>query len=229
MKNLILATLLSCVFLIGCKKENDDTLSGAIVDGKITAKVENASGCSNVVEVKLRVNDLHGAGLPIELARGDWKDGGFTIELPKTLDPNYLRALVNYDGLIIGTPSTMTISNKNVKFALANLLGFDKDGNVIANFYPYNAYEDGKIVFLIYVDSDVTISGYDKGEVIGHCDGGDMYLEVLCIWKKTTTYSIKWEKGWNVWCLSRSESIKKRTITEKWSTIPVSELKWYGQ
>jgi hypothetical protein len=225
----ILATLLSCVFLIGCKKENDDTLSVvAIVDGKITAKIENASKYSDVVEVKLMGYDF-GDGTP-ELARGDWKDDGFTIELPKTLDPNYLRALVNNDGLIINTPSTMTISNKNVKFVIANFKGFDKDGNVFTNFYPYNPYnKDGKRISLIYVDSDVTISGYNKTDVIGHCDGGDMYLEVLCIWEKTTTYSIKWEKGWNVWCLSSSESIKKRTMTEKWSTIPVSKLKWYGQ
>jgi len=104
-KNLILTTLLSCVFLIGCKKENDDTLSGTIVDGKITAKVENASKYSNVVEVKLMVYErdtipttqgsvTYFSGHYVELARSDWKNGRFTIELPKKLPANYLRWLV---------------------------------------------------------------------------------------------------------------------------------------
>jgi hypothetical protein len=172
-------------------------------------------------------------GWEVEFASGDWKDGGFTIEPSKTLAPNYLYALINNSGqptTIINPQSTVTISNKNVKLMNASFWGVDKDGNVVTHFYPFRIDEDGnaKEAFYTYVDSDVTIFGRNEGWTIITEYDKDKHADIWYEWKKNTTYSIKWKKGWNVWCLSGSRSTTKRTITEQWSTTPVSGLKWYG-
>jgi hypothetical protein len=214
----------SCESLV----ENENKME----EDTLNAKVENASEYSNVVEVILMGYD-RSIDRDIELARGDWKDGGFTIVLPKTLAPNYLHALINNDGVqttIINTPSTLTISNKNVNVGNANFWGLDKEGNLITRFYPFEIDEDGnaKSVVYTYADSDVSIFGYIEGETAITEYDEDKNMDIWYLWKKNTTYSVEWKRGWNVWCFSSFQSASGRTITEKWSTTPGSRLKWYG-
>jgi hypothetical protein len=227
-QNIILATLLSCVFLIGCKKENDDPLSGVIVDGKITAKVENASEFRNVVAVKFMAYDIS-VNRHVELARGNWKNGGFTIEPPKTLDPNFLHPLIRRDVLLGGywipgiteIQPTLTISNENVRVDNNYFVGVDKDGKEVASFGLFMEDKDDTHANFTYVDSDVTISGYKIEEFQIRPNRSE---------RNITTYSVSWEKGWNVWCLSRCQSdTGSMFITEdQWSTTPIRGLKWYG-
>jgi len=197
----------------------------------IYAKVENASEYSNVVEVKLMGYDRN-TDRYLELARSDWKDSGFTIVLPETLDPNYLNELRNngYPTHISDIPSTMTISNKDVKVADIEFWGVDKEGNLVTHFYPFERDEDGIFytgIFYTYVDSDVTISGCNQREVVVTAldkDNNTYTYE----WKRNTTYSVEWKKGWNVWCLSIFKSVPESTTTDQWSTPPINSLKWYG-
>ena len=229
-RKILILTALLLVFT-SCNKDNDIKVN-EFVPQTINAKVENAAEYSNIVEVKLMVYDSS-AGWEVELARGEWKDGGFSIELPKTLAPNCLYALINNSGqpsTIINPPSTVTISNKNVKLTNASFWGIDKNGNVVTHFYFFKIDEDAnaKRAFYTYVDADVSISGHIKGEVAICEQDEDTNADIFYVWKKNTTYSIKWKKGWNVWCLSGSKSRTERIITEQWSTPPVSELKWYG-
>ena len=228
-KKLILITLLFCVFLIDCNKENDDTLSGSIVDGKITAKVENASEFSNVVAVKFMAYDIS-VNRHVELARGIWKNGGFTIKLPKALDPNFLHPLIRRNVLLGGywipgiteIQPTLTISNENVRVDNNYFVGIDKDGEEVAFFYLFmedkNSFHEANFT---YVDSDVTISGYTKRE-----------FQVSPNWseRNTTTYSVSWKEGWNVWYFSEYQlATDSMSITEyQWSTTPIRGLKWYG-
>jgi len=124
----------------------------------------------------------------------------------------------------------MTISNMNANVGNVDFWGADKVGNVVAHFYPFRIDEDGNAQQAIYtyVDSDVTISGYvETRRMISEYDE-DKNANIWYEWKVTIIYSIKWEKGWNVWNYSSSSSLEDRTITEQWTTIPVSELKWYG-
>ena len=217
----------------GCDKLKNPGYFGDIID----VKVENASKYSNVVEVVLRGWDSS-IGY-IEIARGKWNGDGFTIVLPKTLNPDYLHALVNYGWYptIIDPPSTMTISNKNVKILNADFRGIDKDGNVVTRFFAFEIDKDDNpnSVIYTYVESEVTIAGYAERE-------GELYTEyneemfrgmhVHFVWldKITTTYSVEWKEGWNIWSISRFGNYKKTptTATEKWSTTPISRLKWYG-
>ena len=235
--------ILCMLFYLALGCENSNTTGGADENEIITppeeqnelyicAKVENASKYSNIVAVKLMGVD-RSIEKDVELARFDFKDGGFTIVFPKTLSSKYLHAFINNNGLpvtIINTPSTMSISNKNIKVENANFWGVDNDGNLVTHFFPFKIDNDGNAIsaFFTYVDSDVTISGYGETEVaITEYEEADNAY-VWYVWKKTTTYSIEWKEGWNVWCLSSFQSVQERTITEKWTSIPSSILKWYG-
>ena len=261
--------LLSCAFFVGCNEEKDiidkNSISEFVSNSDETeivnneteevvnennneseenelyfyAKVENASEYSNVVEVKLMMYNKSIDGF-IELARGDWQGDGFRIALPKTVDPNYLYALINSNEkpiTIIDPPSTLTISNKNVKVGHVMFLGVDKDDNMVTRFYPLEIDKDGngQDAYYTYVDSDVTISGYtermnatianteyDNARYIG------INLMLNSFDKITTTYSVNWKKGWNLWSFLRFGNISENTATEKWTPICCSRLKWYS-
>jgi len=220
---LLILSLMLIVAVSSCKKGGDNS-----DEGMLYVKVENASEFSNVAEVKLMVYD-RSIDMNIELTNGEWKDGGFTIEL-SMLDPNYCYTLANsgFPTSIANIPPTMTISNNNVKVGNVNFCGVDENGNLVTHFYPF-IDENGTTnrAFYTYVDSDVTISGYTEESGYYHIIEGSNAPEEF---KQTTTYSVKWEKGWNVWFVSRSQIREGdiMIITEQWSTAPVSGLKWYG-
>ena len=223
------------LFVWSCQSKNETEQPS---DEHIYVEVENASEYSNIVEVKLMGSDKN-INRSVELARGNWKNGGFIIVLPQTLDSNYLFPLIRgdwwwagefdfYNGApltVIDALPTISISNENVKVSDACFVGVDKDGFIVANFLraKINTIEmdNNTVAILTYVDSDVTISGYDTRKT----DFPDGYsIEI------NKTYSIKWEKGWNVWYRSIYTTITDNTnmVTEQWTTTPVNELKWYG-
>jgi len=248
MKTILKITALSAILLslvgvlVSCGKEKEMPPSGWI-DGHIHAKVENASEFSNVVEVKLMVFDgydtttfANGISITerhVELTRGEWKDDGFTIELPQALAPNHLRPLVgevggNHPTNINVAQSTANVSNRNVRIVDARFVGIDKDGRVAATFFLAGANTGwgGVDAFFTYVDSDVTISGNirQEGHTIPASPDSPTWFEEI------TNYSIKWENGWNVWYRSRSSTVTGYIllITNQWATIPISGLKWHG-
>ena len=223
----------------GCEKHKKDELYLCVnKNGNLCGNVENASKFSSVVAVKLLWHEesvLVGAGSNVKkeyvlLAHGDRKNNSIAVMLPETLNSNYLHSL-NLEGrkIYIETPSTMTVSNPNVKvFTFNNYCGVDKDGNVIAYFRPSAIDEDGNVkdVFLTYVDSDVTISGYivSLATVIPTEDyTGPGELKI------TATFSIEWKKGWNVWWMSNSSPTPEGNVTRTYSTSPISDMKWLGE
>jgi len=214
-QNIILAMLASCFIFISCDKDKGNTTGSA--GQTIYVKVENASEYSNIVEVRFMTFDKI-ANRYVELAHGDWKDGGFTIELPKMLDANFLYALIDDHVLptTIISSSTATINNKNAKVGDAYFYGFDRDGNMVIGFLPLKIDEDIidplDMIHYRYVDSDVTISGYAE-----HSYGN---------FNMTNVFSIEWKKGWNISWISASE-LEGRTI-HKWSTIPFNRLTLHG-
>jgi hypothetical protein len=228
-------------------KPDADTLPHLCGDAnelRLCVKVENASEYNDVVEVKLMVFEKYdttkspGGGSfitthRIEVARGEWKNGGFTIELPKTLAPNHLRPFIGEVGVnnptnILVHPTTI-ISNQNVRIADAYFVGVDKGGNAIAIFSPVNMIDKYNYVetFFTFVDSDATISGYTKREGHAHpaCPDCPSWFE------QTTNYLIEWKKGWNVWNISTSHTTTGNIAitTKQWSTKSVNELRWSGR
>ena len=245
----LLASVCAVVLLVaGCDKTDDAGNTSGTTDPieepkpveesdedelHLYAKVENASEYSNVVEVLLMGYD---GSKFIELACGEWKDGGFTIKLPKILEPNYLHTLINNSGAettIIDLSLTVTISNKNVKVMSTEFWGIDKDGYVVTCFYPFKIDEKDNVksVVYTYVDSDVSISGYTEREGVIPVKLDELLLlDIQYVWWKkiTAIYSVEWNKGWNVWNYSCFDNIPERVATEKWTTTPISNLKWYG-
>ena len=199
------------------------------------AKVENASEYRDVVVVKLM---MYRSSIVesefIELARGDWKEGGFTIVLPK-INSNDYRTLINQRWLpssINLYSSTITISDKNTRAGGVSFWGVDKDGNRVTQFFPHTTGDDDNVgrALFTYVDSDVIISGYiDAGT---SCNDYDEYTGATSMWswRDRTIYSVEMKEGWNVVVHSNFQCVPEGTITEKLSTIPINrlELKWYG-
>ena len=224
---IVSAVLLSLFLVVGCGKVEPPNAS---LVTRIEAKVENAERFSSVVAVKLMMNSRNNSGA-IELARGDWKNGGFTIEFPKMLNPNYLHSpgIGPFVNINLDMPSTMrVISNKNVKSTgLVFFVGVDKDGNIVTEFRPSAVDEHGnsKNVFYGYFDSDVTISGYFKSmfTIIATEDYKGPWE-----WTMTESFSIKWKEGWNVWWFSDNATPTTATVTRKYSTNPINKLKWNG-
>ena len=227
----------------GCNKLEKPNVEEPAVENPdgdvIFAKVDRPSRFSDVVEVKLVIND--NVGGYIELARGDWKDDGFTIVLPKTLNPNKLYSLINKNDInsgiaptITNTSSTLNISNRNVKVVNADFLAFDKDGNQVTYFFLSEIDEDGNripsgISYFTYVDADVNISGYSEREVLDYLCGditwiGEPIKSVL--WKETNVYSVEWKEGWNVWRFTGEANCLEETRKKEWSNIPMSKLIW---
>jgi len=214
-KNLITAVfLLFAVFIVGCDNPNPPITH-------IHAKVENAEKFGNIVEVRLIIAlPPAESGLPnrhIEIARGDWKDCGFAIELPKTVNPNHLSRLtpdgrwrVRLNRYIYSEElsAATTISNRNARTVSGELGGFDKNGDLVAFFSFGNMIDEDNYTRAVftYVDSDVTVLGNSvRGHEISAYDEIS-YLKVL------GTYSIEWKRGWNLSSLAKSRTVTDSTL-----------------
>jgi len=225
----------------------------------IHAQVENAEELGDIsrVSVFTRLTDLDSAWPIITrdslVAYGDWKDDGFTIKLPKTIDRNLLYSLVTermstgwiYDDLRMEIPflasfgavgiglfrgaidSTTFISNRNVKGVTIEFLGLQRAGaGGLFSFFPTKIVDGVSIqTVFTYVDSDVTILGNNIQRYDDIFPGFDFP-------HRHHIYSIEWRRGWNVWYLSRSETINDdgiSVITTQWSSQPPIEgLRWQG-
>jgi len=189
--------------------------------GKLTIKVKDLSDFDRIVGIELMVFD-GSAYRNVEIARGDWINNGFTVTLPKTLDSNFLRPLLNHSDWLPSihpeVPPTMSISNENVRIGIVS---FRAIGNTMPFFPLFCKIDKNGIahnVHLIYVDSDVTISGYRETSMAQDeaCECGQKTMWIL--WDVAINYSIDWRRGWNVWYFSTSRSGAERKITEHWST-----------
>ena len=195
----------------------------------INAEVENASDFSNVVAVKLMMRDR--SGNDIELTRGDWKNNGFTIALPKININDYsefvnmpLLPTVIYDNL-----ASITTNNRNARSRIAEFWGVDKEDNVVTQFFPRKIDEDNNEVKVNfeYVNSDVVISGYIEAgtAVLDYIDEETGFMSNW-IWENKTIYLIEYKEGWNASSYSIFQSSNEE-IVSKSSTIPTdSNLKW---
>jgi len=202
----------------------------------IEAKVENASDFDNVVEV-IMMGFARGGDRRrfVELARSDFKDGGFIIEFPTTVNSNYLNSLIKGDGSLPTTimrppPSSLRISNRNANVINATFWGVDSNGKIVTRFRPVISGGGffGQEFYFTYVNSNVTISGRTERAGVFQTDF-ETFIKINYVWfsRITTTYSIRWERGWNIWTNSWYEAPPREAIT-RWSTPPAGTLSWYS-
>ena len=170
---------------------------------QLTVTVENGAKYDNVIDrVKLMMYDHEGKRV-VALATGKWSNGGFTIELPKTVDAKYLvPAVEQYNYL-----SNLTVSNINAKIGHASFIGYDKDDNIVAAIY-YGKWDFNFSIgaYYYYADCDVDIFGKDE-EVLMKQD-----------------YSLNYKKGWN-----KYYQISPMVVGEwvRSTTNVVNGLKWW--
>jgi len=242
MKKKIFTSVLVLLLFAGCNSSEIEKPQDGN-DKVINARVENASEFSNVADVKLLANPfspMEQFNESVEIAYAEWKNGGFIINFPKTVNSSYLYPPIHdgkwkvrlpvatggfrSDNIYFESLSSVTISNENVKIVNTEIWGVDENARWIAPFSLIrliDEYNFTKAVFT-YVDSDVTIFG--SNVVIN--EFGNPPFEVHNI------YSIEWKKGWNVWYLTKSRTVTNDgtpILTRKWSSIPADGLKWHGE
>ena len=211
---LVMAALAISAAFTSCNKDDDEkgdeTIDGTI-DGtvggtidKITAKVENASELSNVKTVKLMALVISSEESE-EIASAEFKNDGFTLNLPATVASKYLYLLA------ADMPSTVNVSNKNAKIANVSICGFDSAGDPIADFICTKKEGNTEYsMWLLYADSDVSISGTKTDE-----EEDEVFV-----------FSLSLKKGWN----AVYETYTRTTQGEKieYKNSPISGLKWLG-
>ena len=175
--------LTSAVFY-SCDK--DDDKGGNTL--KITATgVVNGSDQITTVKAIIYLEDSDGVDV---MAQAAYKNNGFTLELPATIDVKYLNSIGDF-----GDIQTITISNKDAKVLFwEDIYGYDKDGNEIGYFYLLEGNENsGYYTSWMYADRNLTITGEIKD-----VDEYSTYIE---------KYDLQLKKGWNVVYDSYVESV----------------------
>ena len=174
---LIIAALVASAAITSCNKDDDKGGGSAIT--KITAKFDDGAQYDGKIDkVKLTIWDVD-TQKDVEIASGDWSNGGFTIDLSNVVPTKYLSP-VDWE-----FSSSLNISNVDAKICIADdIIGY-KDGKEVASFSYYKGAKDSEnLAIYVYADSDVSISGSYTEE-----DGRYYY---------TDKHYVKLKKGWNV-------------------------------
>jgi len=209
-----------CIGLMfaGCDGDDDDDNGNGLVsgwfDGKITAQVVNGNAYNNLfssVEAFASPRSTMCDNFIYFIVKGVYSNGGFTINLPQTIDDKYL---VRIDEAVFITDwnddyfdgDDIKISNRNVKtLQIWNFEGYDSQGDWVDNFLYI---KEGEFLwwtraFFWYVDRDVTITGTADGYYEGD------------------TWNVSLKKGWNI--VYRINNDHQHEYTTK----PVDGMKWY--
>jgi hypothetical protein len=148
-------------------------------------------------------------------------NGGFTLDLPASVDDKYL---YTFDEKFDVLPESIKVSNPNVKMTDPSLSAYKWDPEATYNpvTVGYIYYGTTDILWrgnLWYVDGDVTITGSSKVERT--VDG----LQI----SKTTVYSINAKKGWNIVYKNEVHTDTETTEseTETHTTNAPAGAKWY--
>ena len=212
------------IVFTGCNKD-DDTVYSSITS--INAKVENG-GSYNFDNVKavMYFDDWD----EYVVAEGRYTNGGFSINLPESVNQMYLSPIVESDEDDL-FPGWLKISDETAKGGGIDLEGY-KSGNYMGDFYLTNITEtDTETSYslsmseagFIYVDKNVTL----KGSIIekDYIEGIEVPMEA------SANAALK--KGWNILYVTMSLSVKVTTkgITASGKVIITTKkpggLKWY--
>jgi len=161
--------LLALIVIVGCRKDNELPSSSVSV---INAVVSNGNNYNEKIAVVKLLVDTESIYDPdrqvmiwqgVEVAKGDYRNGGFVINLPDDID--------NIKPFDLELPTEAKISNMNVKYANSRFIAFNKDDEQLGYFYCFYLYMGEETLTMneggvLYFDRDFTItgSGTDDGE-----------------------------------------------------------------
>jgi hypothetical protein len=136
-----------------------------IIDNTITATVENGSSYNDMVDTVKALVGYDVGGVGSEVGSGPYANGGFTLRLQASVGEQYLEPM--FEGDTENPFAEATISNPNVKGALATVFGY-KSGEQVALISAYSSTASGLVAGqLVYVNDDVSVTGSgveDSGE-----------------------------------------------------------------
>ncbi|MDR2937990.1 MAG: hypothetical protein LBU92_03515 [Prevotellaceae bacterium] len=172
MKNLYFIGFIALILFTGCRKNEDEIATSNV--STINAVV--LEGNDSIAVVKLLVNG-------IEVAKSDYCNGGFSINLPENIDSE-LKPFAS------DIPQGYKVSNRNAQFVNATLAAYNKNDKQIGKF-NYLCYElvinNGELYYVLayesglnYLDSDVIVTGSER-----EADGD------------YTSINVNLKKGWN--------------------------------
>jgi len=126
-------------------------VADVIAQETISATIENASQFPTVAKVRLMAMNIN-TNLWETLEEADFTGGGFTINLPETVDERYLRkASAVWSEDVVNNPNALILNE--VRF-----VGINSSNVEIAEFKPTNKDNDNP-VDLLYADDDVNVFG----------------------------------------------------------------------
>jgi hypothetical protein len=207
MKKIIMtmaAFICAVTVFTGCNKDDDDSGSSSITS--ISATVESGSSYNSSIETvkaMVDVDDVYSA-----IASGKYNNGGFSINLPQTVDDQYLEKMTT------DMPDGIKVSDSQAKGCGIELKGYKSDQEVGTFQYTLtNDTDAGNEGAYVYVDKNTTISG--------------SYSETL--WGVTikAVYDLSLKKGWNIVYMQTTASATDLSATMKISNEKITGLKWF--
>jgi predicted nucleic acid-binding Zn-ribbon protein len=193
---------------------NDDDDNGSIPNNTLTVAVENGNSYNeriDTVKLEIYVNanaNVDGVQGYQTFAVAEYKNGGFTLALPESVDSRYLFSSKEED-----TPDGVTISNVNVKTVEAENLHVYKSGTRTGYLKLKSGDWKG---WLMYVDGDVFITGTGI-----YPDRENRFTYPI-----TIKYSLNLKRGWNIVYQKEPENYWEMTTTApagaKWYFDPYS-------
>ena len=143
----------------------------------------------------------------VEVAKGDYRNGGFTINLPDNID--------NLKPFDFDLPPKIKMSKENVMFANADLIAYNENDEQVGYFlYGHVFFCNETVAFgeLLYFDRDFTIVGSDT--------------EIKENYTLDSSASCKFKKGWNFLYDYGVNANPKRNYTSKITTSEPDCMYW---
>jgi hypothetical protein len=221
MKNfLFLMIAAAAMVFAGCSKDDDNGngdnngISFNVV-GLASSQVSSPYQIDTVkVEIEKDYDYVYTAEMV--LATAIYANGGFTINLPATVNDLYLHTASEwFDDELAG--GSVTVSNHSVKINTVELDAYKADGDYrdkVGGFYL--AATGGWEGLLIYVTGHINIAGtyFDKEEY-------EDYGKAI-----TTTYSLNLKQGWNIIYEKTERNAEKTIYTVTQTTTAPAGAKW---
>ena len=204
------------IIITGCSK-NDSTDDNSSIK-VINATVENGSDYNSKIDaVKGLLNSTMGYNSETdsisvdgyEVESANFKSGGFTLDLPETVDTKNLQKIHNNE-----IPNGVSMSDTSVYGNFLSIMAY-KSGSLIGEFY-YGTEDTTSLLnyaLYLYVDRKVTITGTGSKQ--------DDYGTTTNL-----TYNVSLKKGWNIMYETENISDSGESTTVEVTSVLPDNLKW---
>jgi hypothetical protein len=200
--------LFTVVALCSCSKDDDGDNSGSqtsvIKDNTITAKVEDGDDYNDEFDsVRITLGGISA------IAKAEYKNGGFTLRLPETINdseiyPQYGEGFHGHGKVNVSDPTVKTVS---------------------VDIYAYNSMES-KYRFVYRTGEKMVITGTDWRGTIVYANDDISITGTFSSDEDTYDYKVVLKKGWNI---VYSKSTEEGTSKYKYeiTTKTPAGLKWF--